>query len=173
MGIELIVAVASLAIGTASFVEGQKARKESRRAQERAASEQRASNAAQAAQERRQQIREERVRRARILQAGENTGTGGSTLEAGALGSLSTTLGSNLGFSAGARMRADNMSIFGQQAANANSRAQQMDSIFSLSSQLFSSAGGFGTVGNIFKSPDFMGGSTPIGNFVGTPQAGA
>lgn len=152
MGIETIVAVGTLILGTASYVEGQQARKDSRRAQEKAASEQRASNAAQAAQERRQQIREERVRRARILQAGENTGTGGSTLEAGALGSLSTTLSGNLGFSAGARMRADNLSIFGQQAADANYRGQRADSLFSLSSNLFQGAGGFNTIGNIFKT---------------------
>lgn len=151
MGIETVVAVLSLVVGAASAYTAIEAREDARAAQEKAAKEQKASNAARAAQERRQQIREERVRRARILQAGENTGVGGSTLEAGALGSLSASLSANLGFNAGEKMRADNISIFSQDAANAETTAQQADSLFALSSRVFEGAGGFKTVGNIFK----------------------
>ena len=139
------LAIAALAVATYSAVEADDNNRRSRNAQKKSASEQKAANAAQAAQERRAQIREERVRRARIIQAGENTNTVGSSGEAGALGSLSTQLGSNLGFNAGAIQRANNMSIFNQQAANYQGAAQRNQAIGSLSMSIFSAAGGINT----------------------------
>jgi len=86
--------------------------------QKEAQQEQKAALAAQAAQERRQQIREERVRRARIIQAGENTGTSDSSGELGALGSLSTQLGTNIGFNLGQLSSANRRSDLLQSGAD-------------------------------------------------------
>lgn len=68
--------------------------------QEKMRAEQQASNADKAAREKRQQIREERVRRAKVMQASENTGVAGSSGELGSVAGLGTQLGSNLGFNA-------------------------------------------------------------------------
>lgn len=169
MGLETIVAIASLTAATVGIVEGREARKDNRRAQEKIQKEQNASNAAKAALERRQQIREERVKRARILQAGENSGTAGGSGEAGAVGSLASNLSANIGFNLGALQRGQNMSIFAQDAANAAADAQGADQLFSLGLNIFGANGGFGA----FNSPGgFQGGSVPINNSVGTPQAG-
>lgn len=149
--------------------DARKAQGRSRQAQLRAQAEQRAANASEAAKERRQQIREERIRRARILQSSENTGVAGSSGEFGALGSLATQLNANLGDSAGRRQRADNMSLFGQQQADANAdinsalNDQQVgQSIFSMGGTLFNAAGGIGTIkdSSIFQSTD------PLGDFI-------
>lgn len=150
MGIETIIALVSLAVGTASFAVQQEAARDTRRAQSKMQAEQKAERAAQAARERRTQIREERVRRARILQAGENTGTEGSSGEAGALGSLSTNLGVNLGFNEGAINRANNIGLFQQSAADAQGRGQLAEGLFNLSMSAFGASGGFNS---IFKSP--------------------
>lgn len=123
MGIETTVMIGLLVAGTATQIEARGDAKHANRlreaAQRQSASEQRASNAAEAARERRQQFREERVRRARILQAAENTGTVGSSGEAGAIGSLSTQLSANIGSNLGKLQTTENMSIFAQDAANA------------------------------------------------------
>lgn len=145
--ISTIVAIAGLALATYSAVEASDQRREAKRTGERIQSESRADNAAKAAQERRQQIREERVRRARILQAGENTGTGGSSGEFGALGGLATALSSNIGSNLGSLQRANNISIFGQQQASAISNMQGAQDLYSLGGSIFGAAGGFSSIG--------------------------
>lgn len=77
--------------------------------QEKMRAEQQASNAEKAARERRQQIREERVRRAKIMQASENTGVSGSSGELGSIAGLGTQLGSNLGANASSLSHAANI----------------------------------------------------------------
>lgn len=167
MGIEIgllaqIVGATSAVVGA---VEGIKARNDAKDAAGRAAEEQRkaraeqaAGNAATAAAEKRQQIREERVRRARILQGAENTGVEGSSGEMGAIGSLSTQLGANLGFNLGAIQRAENIGVFNQNAANAGTdlqnaqiNASNADSLFGIGASLFSKAGGSISGGSIFQ----------------------
>ena len=86
--------------------------------QQKAQREQRASNEAEAARERRMQIREERLRRAAILNSAEQTGTAGSSGEIGSAAALATALGSNLGMNSGRLQRAQNISIFQQNAAD-------------------------------------------------------
>lgn len=145
MGLEVVAYIAAAAAVTGTVVSID-ARNDQRRAQEKAASEQKASNAAEAAKERRQQVREERVRRARIMQSSENTGVAGGSGEAGALGSLSTNLSSNIGFNLGALQRAGNISDFNQQAADAGNRAQTAGELGQLGMSVFSAAGGFNTI---------------------------
>jgi len=123
MGITVgvIGAVAAVAGTTASVVAGNQQRAAQRHAadlQTQAQNESRADNAAKAAQERRQQVRDERIRRARVEQASVNTGTEGSSGELGALSSITTQTNSNIGFNLGALNRADNISIFNQEAAD-------------------------------------------------------
>lgn len=124
--------IASTAVAAYGAVEQRQAGKEAGRQAEKSAAAQAAARAEQKAQaaqaaanERRQQIREERVKRARIIQAGENTGTAGSAGEAGALGSLGTQLATNIGANLGAIRSAENQSIFAQTAADANFAGQQ------------------------------------------------
>jgi len=146
MGIEVAIALGSLALGAVSYVKGEEARSEQKSAQEKIQGEQKASNAARAAEERRSQIREERVRRARILQSSEGTGTTGSSGEFGALGVLGTNLGTNLGSNAGRIATGDRISGYAQDVANASAEAQSMDKLFNLSASIFSNSGGFNTI---------------------------
>jgi hypothetical protein len=131
--------------------------------QQQSRAEESAMNMAQAASERRQQLREERVRRGKLIQSGVNTGVSGSSGEAGALGGLSTTLGSNLGFNLGARQAADNISNLNQEAtnvigeANANYRESQNEmnmwgALGQFSTSIFSGTGGFNTLFNRLPS---------------------
>lgn len=160
MGIEVIIAAASLGVGVASMDASRQAAKRQERAQRRVQSEQRAGNAAEQARERRQQVREERVKRARILQASQNTGVSGSTGEVGAVSGLSTQLDTNLGMNIGRAQRGDAISIFSQQAAEAGTSAQNLANL----SQFFiGNAQTFGNIGgSIFKPeeqmepPDFL-----------------
>ena len=151
MGLEILVAVSAVA-GVAGTIKSLNDANKANRQQKKARNAQRASAAAQAAQERRQQIREERIKRARVLQSAENTGTVGSSGEFGAVSSLSTQLGSNLGF--------NNAQIdLGGQISDATQKASdyafdskvsgQIGGMFlDLSGNLFNAGGGF----DMFKS---------------------
>lgn len=162
MGLEIALAAASFAVTVKSGMDARKQAKVAAAEQTKAKAEQNASNAANAAAERRQQIREERVKRARILQSAENTGVSGSSGEFGAVGSLSTQLGSNIGFNLGMLDRADNISTFSQNAANAmtnmnqaTARGQDAVNIFGIGSKVSSSISG----GSIFQAD-------PLGDFI-------
>lgn len=164
MGIETIVAVASLAVGTASAVSANEARNEAefnaKQAADRdklARGEQKAGNAQQTAMERRQQVREERVRRAKLLQSSTNTGTAGSSGEIGATGALATNLNSNIGQNLGSLQRAETISDLAQQSTDFKSAAQssltdaaQAESIFGLSTSIFNASGGVSAVKKAF-----------------------
>lgn len=157
MGLEVALMAASLAVTVNADQEARSARHHSQKAQRKIQAEQRASNSAEALLERRQQIREERVRRARILQSSENTGTSGSSGEAGAISSLATQFGANLGFNVGKLQTARNISIFSQDAANAQADLFSAQSDAALGQSLFSmgssiaGAGGF-DFSNPFKT---------------------
>jgi hypothetical protein len=118
--------------------------------QQKAQGEQKAMNAAQEAAAKRQQIREERVKRARIMQSATGTGVGEGSGEFGAVGSLGTQLGGNLGFLAGQNDAAGRISDYNQSASGFLSSAQNKiadanmwGSIGSLSMSIFQGAGGF------------------------------
>jgi hypothetical protein len=142
MGIEVAIAlaVATTVVSIDSAEKQRKAASQNRAAQLKSQSEQRASNASDAARERRQQIREERVRRARILQSAENTGTDGSSGEIGAIAGLNTQLQSNIGFNLGKLQTASNISIFQQDAANADYAFNKAQTDAQMANSIFGSA---------------------------------
>lgn len=158
MAVLTAIAVAAVAISAYSAYEGHEARAEASdnykaqaNEQRHAGAEQRALNFQQQAEERRSQIREERVRRAKILQASEDTGVAGSSGEFGAIGSLSTTLSNNLGINAGRAEAGNriggymqNAADFGTAAQQAVLQAQNADALFNVGMSIFSATGGGG-----------------------------
>lgn len=151
-----IIALGGLFLGGVAAYQGYESRKDAQanyaaQAAEgrKAQGEQKALNFQSQANERRNQVREERVRRAKILAASENSGTAGSSGEMGAVDSLSTQLNSNLAINmgraeAGNRISGymQNAADFGTAAQNAVMGAQNWDSIFGVSMNIFQGAGG-------------------------------
>lgn len=144
-------AFAAIAIGSA-YVQNEQQRKAAGE-QKDARKEQQAMNAAQAAQERRQQIREERIRRARILQASENTGVTASSGEIGSVGGMATQLQSNVGFNRGMQRSADAISNFQQNAQDAMDRAAMAQQIGQLGQSIFGAMGSFGNTPTTPQQP--------------------
>lgn len=127
MGFDPLTAgfVASLAIGAFSTVKSQQqakkaaaAQRNAARAQQASSAEQQANQRAQQEAERRQQVRENRIKAAQIMQSSENTGTSGSSGEAGAVSSLNTQMNTNLGAISGAAMHTNAASAYNQQASD-------------------------------------------------------
>lgn len=136
--ISTIVAAASLTLTAASIKQQGKAAK----AQKKIQNEEKARNTAQQMAERRQQVREERIKRARVMQASENTGTAGSSGELGAVSSIGTQLGANLGFNQSMIESGNRISGYTQQAADAQGKASMFNAVGSMA----------GNVGSIFGS---------------------
>lgn len=161
-----VAAAASAVVGAASYVEARRAnasaaedRQRAYEEQLKATAEQNAANAQKQAAERRQQVREERVRRAKILQASENTGTDASSGEMGAMGALSSQYNTAVASDVGAQASAQRISIFSQNAANYSSsavqndmQAQQANQLFALSGTIFNATGGSTAVKNYFRT---------------------
>lgn len=84
---------------------------------------------------RQEAARANRIRRARILQAGENTGTGGSSQESGAIGGMETIFAQAQGNQKGQQL--NNIAIGNQMqgAADAQSAANTFAAISSLTMQ--------------------------------------
>lgn len=157
--IATLAAVAS----TVGAVQGYEARKDAQKANKAAANEQRkvqgeqkALNFQAQAEERRKQVREERVRRAKLLQASNNTGGAGSSGELGAVGSLATQLNANIGINLGKAAAGNRISGYLQNAADFNTAsqnammdAQNGDALFGVGMNIFNAAGGV----NAFKTP--------------------
>jgi hypothetical protein len=87
--------------------------------------EQKAINAQKQAEERRKMVREERVRAARLEQVSANTGTTGSSGEAGALSGMGTQLGANIGVNLGLAAAGERISGYAQNAADFQLASQQ------------------------------------------------
>lgn len=109
-----VTAAVVAVVGTAASIDQQqKAAKKQREAG-------RVQNAGQKAQEtaqRRQQLREQRIRRAQILQAGEGTGTSGSSGVFGATSGVTAQTQSNIAFTKGQTLAAEGASTQLQSAA--------------------------------------------------------
>jgi type II secretory pathway pseudopilin PulG len=166
VGISLIIAGISAAVGTVSLVQGMEARSDAKKnlarqqAEERKIqSETKAQQAQRAADERRAQVREERVKRARVLASSGGSGGAGSSGEFGALGALGTNLASNIGTNLGKAQSGSNISDYSQNAADFAGKAQgnlmdaqTADSMFNLSTSIFSASGGPSAASSIFKT---------------------
>lgn len=157
MGIETVVAIASLAVGVMGAMNQADAAKAAQEAQEDARKEQKAANAAQAAQERRQQIREERIKRARILQASANTGTSESSGELGATSNLASQLGGNIGFNLGQINHANKTSDYLQKASDFQTSANNWGAISNVGRSIFQQ-----TSGSLFQTLDLTQPAAPV-----------
>lgn len=122
--ISTIIAAVTLTASVYSAQEQKKEAKKAAVAQTNIRNEEKAANTAKQMSERRQQVREERIKRARVLQASQNTGVAGGSGETGAVAALNTNLGSNLGSNSSAVMAGDRVSVFAQQAATAQNAGQ-------------------------------------------------
>lgn len=91
----------------------------------------------------RQAIREERIRRARIMQASENTGVGGSSGQFGSTAALSTLTGSNVAAQRGQSRAAAGITAANQRGADAQQAGQMWGQIGQVSGAAFGAAGGF------------------------------
>ena len=149
------IGLATSAVGVGASIAGQqksyRLQQQGAQEQAKASAQQSAQSAQSASQERRQQIREERVRRAQIMNQAELTGTSGGSGEEGALGGMSTQLGSNMGTNQASILRGQSISGFLQNSANLQTQAQgaqntgQMWGQFGqLGNQAFANAGGWG-----------------------------
>lgn len=137
------LAIASVVVGVGGAIKQREAQKDAEKAQKAAQRQQAAMQAAQAARERRQQIREERIRRGQIMQASQTSGVAGSSGQLGAISSLSSQLGTNLGFNAGMLQGANRISALGQSAANYMGQAQTWGQVSQFGMMGFQASGGF------------------------------
>lgn len=139
--------MAITAITVASGAYSISSQRKQAKAQKRAAAEQRksiraqqASQNYQAARQRRQQAAQARMLRAQQVAGGFSSGIGtGSSAVQGAVGSIGSTFGGNIGASNIAQGLANQASIFNQNAAGFTSQANQ----YAMNSQLGSSIFGW------------------------------
>tara|TARA_Y100001973_G_scaffold106665_1_gene186296 strand:+ start:17081 stop:17608 length:528 start_codon:yes stop_codon:yes gene_type:complete len=164
IGVGTIIAAASLATTAAAGYMQYQAASDAADAREEAG---KISGAQQQIQQRRgtrQAIREERIRRARIMQAAESTGVGGSSGQFGSTAALSTLTGTNVANQRGQAAAARGIGAANQRAADAQSTGQMWGAIGQVSGSVFSAAGGFGEQG--------VGSLWPKGNGSGSPIQG-
>lgn len=128
---------------------------EQRKASNEAAKDQKEANKVKTATQRaadiaamRQKAREERVRRARIQQAAENTGVGGSSGEVGALSAIQTNLASANAFQAGTAAAAGSVTRRLNSAAGHEQDAAKWGQIQGIANTVFGATGG-----SLYKSP--------------------
>lgn len=96
----------------------------------------------------RRAAREERIRRAQITQAATSTGAGGSSLESGAIASLSQQTASNIARVGGQQLAAQGISQANQDLADARTLGAVGQSLTNLGNQSFQASGGFD---NLFR----------------------
>ena len=125
MGIETAAVVVTAVIAGASAYEQRRQSKKAAEKEEDAQAVAKAEQQAQQMEKTRAQIREERVRRSQIMQSSANTGTAGSSSEAGAVSSLGTQLGANIGSMTRQANSANAISSFQQDAADARAKGAQ------------------------------------------------
>ncbi len=121
MGIELIVAGISAAVGVAGAVVQGVAAGQAAAASKEANAINRAQNQIEGRDSRRQAVREQRVRAAQIAAAAENTGVSNSSGAVGAIGALNTNLAGAFGQSFGKAQSNASINTQNQRAADAQS----------------------------------------------------
>lgn len=154
-----VIAAAALATTAVATYQQAKARGDAADAREEA---QEISGAQQQVSQRRatrQQVREERIRRARIMQASENTGVAASSSQFGATAALGTLAASNRAAGQGATRASQGISRANQSALDFQNQASIWGGVGQLGSQAFGASGGFGT---IFSGTSGGGTGSPI-----------
>lgn len=127
--------VASLVLTAASSYVSYRSGKKANEAQKEGQAIDRASQEAEAIRQRRQVARKARVMRATMIQAGENTGTGGSSAESGSIASLATRQGSASAQLSYGQLTANAISGKMQEAADAQFKGQVQSAILNLGAQ--------------------------------------
>ncbi len=176
LGVAGLVALSAAFVGGAvvldSMEDGRRARSQAAQAQRDTQKVQRANNAQDAARERRQLIREERVKRARVMQAAENTGTSESSGQLGAIGGLATQLGSNLGFNLGKQEFGEQFSIFAQARANAEGDLASAQYQGQIGQMLVNQSGNIGNIGGYVAGSSIFKPQDPLAGFFKTGTSG-
>ena len=148
MGLELIFAAASLAVGLVSTAASTSAANKSAAAQKSAQNIQLAQSQNVAKEDKRQLLREERIRRARIMQGSFNSGAAGSSGEIGALGAISTNVDSQIANSEATSKANTGVNKFNQQAMTYDNKAREALAY----GEVFQS--GINGLSNVFDNPD-------------------
>jgi outer membrane lipoprotein-sorting protein len=125
MGLELIFAAASLAVGVVSGAQASAQQQQAANAQKKANAIQTAQTRVTALEERRKLLREERIRRAMLTQGGINTGTEGSSGQFGAAGAMGTNVGGIVSNAAGATAANEGINMWNQKAINFDAKARE------------------------------------------------
>lgn len=163
MGITAI-ALASLAVSAVAGYQQYEAAKDSAKAREEGQDIQAAQGTIEQRRGTRQAIREERIRRARIMQASENTGVSGSSSQFGSIAALSTLTGSNVAAGRGRTAAARGIGRTNQTALDAQTQGQLWGAVGQVSSSVFNASGGFGNF-DIFNGGNTGGGQPIQGGF--------
>lgn len=137
MGVEVAIAVVSLAVAAGSAYEQQKQAKAAAKDRKKAGQVSQAEQAAQQTQNRRQQIREERVRRAQITQASVNTGVSGSSGELGSQSALGSLISGNLAATTRQQNSANAIGSFSQSAADKDVSAAGWGAVSGAAASIF------------------------------------
>lgn len=125
MGLELVFAAASLAVGLVSTAASTSAANKSAAAQKQAQNIQLAESQNAAKEDKRQLLREERIRRARIMQGSYNSGAAGSSGEIGALGAMTTNVDGKIANSEATSKANIGVNKFNQQAMDYDNKARE------------------------------------------------
>lgn len=156
MGVEVIVAAASLAVAAGSAYEQSRQAKSAAGDRKKAGKIQQAENQAAANESRRQQIREERVRRASIQQSSQNTGVSASSGELGSISALGSQVGGNVANISRQETSAGAITNLSQSAANADFAGQQAGQIGQFAGTVFGLAAP-GAIGSFKQDPNAVG----------------
>jgi len=146
------VAIAAVAVSAFSAVSQYSASKKQAKAQQEASAAQSRAANVESQRARIQQVREARIRRGAITAAGENAGLGAGTSGiGGAVGSVASQMGANIGAINVQQTFADQTSAALQRAADYGVEAQKWQTIGSISGSIFKEAGGSKTIFDAFK----------------------
>lgn len=145
-GIIAVAAVGAVATVYSGQQQAKATKKAAAVAREATAAQGRASSV-EAQRARIQQVREARIRRAQVLSSGTNAGLGtGTSGIGGAVGSIASQMGENIGSINQQQTFADQTSAALQQAADYQVKAQKWQQIGNFSQSIFTQAGGFTTI---------------------------
>lgn len=142
MGVEVAIAVVSLAVTAAGAYEQSRQAKSAAKSRKEAGRVSQAEQAAAQTASRRQQIREERVRRAQITQSSVNTGVSGSSGELGSQSALGSLISGNLAATSRQTNASAGITSLQQNAADADLRGATAGAISGIGGSIFGLAAG-------------------------------
>lgn len=142
-----ILAIGALTVSAGSMIMQSQAANRQADAQRAASAAQGRSANVEAQRARIQQVREARLRRAQVVSAAEGSGLGtGTSGVGGAVGSIASQMGSNIGTINQQQTFAEETSVALQKSADAGVEAQQWQMIGNFSQSIFTQQGGMTTI---------------------------